>query len=166
MAGNSGCARAPGRGLGATVLAQHKKRGSQLPFPSYVTHPDQEIIRDVTEANGQMSQGTPWWPRLSLTPAGLLPSVCVSAHVFHKPQMRNLGKVSRCESSGRDSRLGPCQPMLVLEQMVPRDPNAGLFSRIVISKSRTRPNFLSLLVLRFLPVAVTGLLCIGNSDKQ
>lgn len=34
--------------------------------------------------------------------------------------MKTLLKVNTCENSDRGSERGPCQPMLVLEQMVPR----------------------------------------------
>lgn len=55
-------------------------------------------------------------------PAGA-PFICVYScpSVFHKPQIRGLLKVNRCENSDCGSEQRPGRPMLVLEQMVPRD---------------------------------------------
>lgn len=58
----------------------------------------------------------------------LLPPVCTAAprSVSHKPPKRNLPRAGQCERSDRDSNLGPCHPVRVLEQAVPapRDPCA------------------------------------------
>lgn len=48
-------------------------------------------------------------------------SISAPRSVFHKPQKRNLLKAHQCERSDCDSKLGPCQPGLVLGRMVPRD---------------------------------------------
>ena len=63
--------------------------------------------------------------------------------------MSNLLKVNKHENSDHGSERRPCQPMLVFKQMVPRDLGVSiirLLSRILISKPRTWPNFLSLLM--------------------
>lgn len=76
-------------------------------------------------------------------------SVYFCSSVFSKLLMSNLLKVNKHENSDHGSEQRPCQPMLVFKQMVPRDLRVSiirLLSRILISKPRTWPNFLSLLM--------------------
>lgn len=76
-------------------------------------------------------------------------SVYFCSSVFSKLLTSKLLKVHKHENSDHGSERRPCQPMLVFKQMGPRDLGVSilrLLSRSLISKPRTWPNFLCLLM--------------------
>lgn len=113
----------PGQSRGrGSYTGQNQRRGSQLLVPRYIhTLPGQGILRMSLKPQGRWGQGAPGRPRPPRPQLELLSSVCISAprSVFRKPQKRNLPRVNQCERSDRDSKLGPCQPVCVLERTVP-----------------------------------------------
>ena len=122
----------------------------------------QEIIRAISEATQDR------WAGGLLTPAGTrFISVYFCASVFCKPLMRNLLKVNKHENSDRGSERRPCQPMLIFERTVPREP---VVSKIVFQDPNLKTQDLAQLpvsaCVRFLRWLVTGLLFIRNSHNN